>query len=68
MDMNNDDEKVFLTVGDLAELLRVSTRTVHRLKDAGVIRAYRITPYCIRFDQDEVLEQLLSQRESKYGR
>lgn len=57
MEMNNE-KKVFLTVADLAGLLSVSTRTIHRLKDAGIIRAYRITPYCIRFDRDEVLAQM----------
>jgi len=60
----NDEKKVFLTVGDLAALLCVSTRTVHRLKDAGLIRAYRITPYCIRFDRDEVLSQIRTRRDT----
>ena len=64
----NNEKKVFLTVGDLAKWLCVSTRTIHRLKDAGIIRAYRITPYCIRFDRDEVLTRLGTMRETENER
>jgi len=55
-----------VSIAELAEFLGVSTRTVQRLKLAGVIRPYQVTPTCPRYDLDEVLDQLTDERQAKY--
>lgn len=57
-----------VSAAELAEFLGVSKRTVQRLKDGGVIRPYRVTPTCPRYDLDEIVEQLQSAREERYER
>lgn len=43
----------FMTVNELAKMLRVSTKTVRRLVEAGEISFYRVGK-AIRFDSDAV--------------
>lgn len=47
-----------VTTAELAELLHVSTRTISRLRVAGVIAPVMITPYCLRYDIEDVLGRL----------
>jgi len=57
-----------VSVAELAEFLGVSKRTVQRMKDAGAIRPFRVTPTCPRYDLEEIVEQLHSEREARYER
>jgi len=47
-----------VTTAELAERLNVSTRTISRLRAAGVIVPVMITPYCLRYDVEDVLTRL----------
>jgi excisionase family DNA binding protein len=51
----------YLTVRDVASMLQVSTRTIHRLKAAGEIPHYRIGRG-VRFSADEIQEWLGKRR------
>jgi DNA-binding transcriptional MerR regulator len=56
-------ERKLVSTGELAEALSISIRTIARLKRAGVITPIRITTACIRYDVNEVLQQLREQEE-----
>jgi len=47
-----------VTTAELAERLNVSARTISRLRAAGVITPVMITPYCPRYDVEDVLTRL----------
>jgi len=47
-----------VSTSELAERLGVSTRTVRRLRQQGVIAPVMITPYCLRYDVEDVLTRL----------
>jgi excisionase family DNA binding protein len=60
----SDKEKVtMLSVRDVAEMLNVSTRTVHRLIDAKEFPAYRVGNVLRIYPQD--VQQYL-ERQKKY--
>ena len=50
-------ERKLVPVGDVAEALDVSDRTVWRLVELGVIRAYKLHR-SVRFDLDEVFDDV----------
>lgn len=54
-------ERKLVSTGELAEALSISTRTIARLKRAGIITPIQITAACIRYDVAEVLQQLREQ-------
>jgi len=55
----------FLTVAEVADLLRVSSMTVYRLIEAGDLRALRVGK-SFRIDTDD-LEQFLDSRYTQAG-
>jgi excisionase family DNA binding protein len=55
----------FLTVAEVADLLRVSAMTVYRLIEAGDLRALRVGK-SFRIDTDD-LEQFLGSRYTQAG-
>jgi excisionase family DNA binding protein len=60
-----DSSTRFLTVGEVAAMLRVSTMTVYRLINSGELQAARIgRSFRVR---PEDLEQYLSERLTKAG-
>lgn len=48
----------YLSVDGVAETLDCSTKTVYRLTDAGVLRAYKLGPRARRYRLDEVLDAM----------
>lgn len=48
------------TKDEVAEHLRCSTKTVDRLVDSGTITAYPIGPRMVRFDIEEIDQQMLA--------
>jgi excisionase family DNA binding protein len=55
----------FLTVAEVADLLRVSTMTVYRLIEAGDLRALRVGK-SFRINEDD-LDQFLGSRYTQAG-
>ena len=50
-----------ITIQEVADQFGVSTRSVRRYIDAGLLTAYRVGPRLIRLDADQAREQLLSE-------
>lgn len=48
-------EEGFLSIDDVAKLLKVSPRTVRRLVEDGFLPVYRFSSKLVRFRADEVL-------------
>jgi predicted site-specific integrase-resolvase len=53
----------FVTAEELAEVLRVTSRTVRTMVLRGLIRPYRLSNAAVRYDLQEVLQDLREQRE-----
>ena len=60
-----EDRARFLTVAEVADLLRVSSMTVYRLIDAGDLRALRVGK-SFRISEDD-LDQFLGTRYTRTG-
>jgi excisionase family DNA binding protein len=52
------------TIGETAEILNVSTRTVRRLIDSGALRAHRVRERLPRIT-DEAIQELLAASSSE---
>jgi len=61
----NDDRARFLTVAEVADLLRVSAMTVYRLIEAGELRALRVGK-SFRINTDD-LDAFLGTRYTQTG-
>ena len=61
----NDDRARFLTVAEVADLLRVSAMTVYRLIEAGELRALRVGK-SFRINEDD-LDLFLGARYTETG-
>jgi excisionase family DNA binding protein len=48
----------FLTISEVAELLKISTRTVRRMTADGLLPVYRFSHKLLRFRADEVQNAL----------
>ena len=47
-----------ITIGETAEYLGITERTVRKKIALGVLRAYQLNPHFIRLDLDEINEAL----------
>lgn len=50
-----------VSIGELADVLSISTRTIGRLRRAGIIVPIQITAACPRYDLEKILENLRTQ-------
>lgn len=56
--------KKLVSAAELATVLSISRRTVWTMVSRGVLRPYRLTGSAVRFDLEEVLQDLRQQREA----
>ena len=54
--------KKYVSARQAADIVGVSTRTIHRYVNEGRLRAYRCGPKLIRFDAEEVERALIGDR------
>ena len=58
-------EKIFLTIQETAELLRLKTPTIKRLIAMGKIPSYKVSGRRL-FDRDELIQWVKSQKDDRY--
>ena len=58
-------EKIFLTIQEAAELIRLKTPTIKRLVAMGKIPSYKVSGRRL-FDRDELIEWVKSQKDRRY--
>ena len=58
MKEDSDATRRLVTATELAQSLSISTRTIARLVRLGVITPVQITPYCLRYDVEGVIQAL----------